>query len=169
MESATKELISSGALGAVLALVLLMLFWVVKVLVTNSTEQGKAMVKGVEDLAKATAHGMEELVTQSRVIRDNCLVCRQDSVAAVRDAQGAIEKKIENSVASGHDKTFAETERLVCEATKQIKESLTGVANSIRLTNEETLREMENERLREQLDESRAHNITPSPSGVVQR
>ena len=73
------------------------------------------------------------------------------------------------AVEAGHDKTFAETERLVCEATKQIKESLTGVANSIRLTNEETLREMENARLREQLDESRAHNVTPAPSGVVQR
>lgn len=158
MESAARELITSNAIGAALGLVLLMLFWLVKVLVVSFVKQTESVIKAVN-----------ELVETSRAIRDNCQACRTDAVRTQRDAQTSIELKIENAVAAGHDKTFAETERLVCEATKQIKESLTGVANSIRLTNEETLREMENARLREQLDESRAHNVTPAPSGVVQR
>ena len=160
MDGALKQLVSSGAIGAVLAFVLLMLFWIVKVLVTNSTENGKAMVKGVEDMARAMSKGMEELVTQSRVIRDNCLVCRQDSLASLRTAEANIVATIEHNVAFSHDRTFAEMERLVKESTQALDTALTRTANSIRATNEETLLKMETERLRQENAElSRPHNV----------
>lgn len=133
MTEAAKELASSGAVGAGFVLVLMLLFWVVKVLVTNATKQMDSMTKG-----------MEELVSQSRAIRDNCLTCRSDSLATLRDA----EAKISAHVWQAHDKGVQETERML--------DAIVGKLDRVRLE--------------ERVDElSRPHPLTPAPLGKARR
>jgi hypothetical protein len=142
MDTAMKELINSGAIGAILAIVMLMLFWIVRVIITNTTDQTKAMTKG-----------MEELVAQSRAIRDNCRTCRQDSLATLRDAESTITAKIEHVAWAVHDKTFSETKDLIGTARESIEKSIAVNTQSIRDVREEV---------------SRPHTVTPG-SGVVRR
>jgi hypothetical protein len=163
MSEALKELASSGTIGAAFVVVLFMLFWMVKVLIASFVKQTEAVIKA-----------MNELVEASRAIRDNCRNCRTDSLQTLRDAQVAIAKTIEDSVARGHDATFREMKELVGESTQTISSALTGTANSIRATNAETLRELEgkrreeeNERLREENAElSRPHDLGAVPHPV---
>ena len=144
MDAALKELVSSGAIGATLVVVLAMLFWMVKVLIANFVKQTDAITKA-----------MDELVAASRAIRDNCLTCRQDSVGSLRDAQKAIEERIDHVVWKSHDQAFSENKDLIAAATEKINGALTGVAQSIRESNKD-------------MELSRPH-LTPAPSGVVQR
>ena len=151
MGEALKELASSGAIGATLVVVLAMLFWMVKVLIASFVRQTEAVIKA-----------MNELVEASRAIRDNCQACRQDSVGSLREAQTAIEKKVEHEAWRVHDQTLGETKELLSAAVTKLDSTITGAIG--RLSTEEKER-----RLQEQLDESRAHSMTPAPSGVVQR
>jgi len=126
MEAALKELISSGALGAMLVVVLLMLGWLVRVLVTSFIRQTESVTKA-----------MSELVEASRAIRDNCRACRTDSVSSIRDAQTGIMAHIDHVVWAAHDKGFGENERLIGAATEKISVALTGVVQSIRESNKD--------------------------------
>ena len=163
MGEALKELASSGAIGAALVVVLGMLFWMVKALVSSFIKQAESVIKA-----------MNELVEASRAIRDNCLACRTDAVRTQRDAQTAIEMKIEHVVAASHDATFGEMERLVGKSTETLDLALTRTATSIRNSNAETLRELEskrreeeNERLREENAElSRPHDVGAVPRRI---
>ena len=145
MSEAIKELVSSGAIGATLVVVLGMLFWMVKVLIASFIKQTEAVIKA-----------MNELVEASRAIRDNCQACRQDSLRTLRDAQTAIELKVEHTAWQIHDQALGETKELLSAAVEKMQGSLTGAANAIRESNKD-------------MELSRPHSITPSPSGVVQR
>ena len=158
METAMKELVSSGALGATLVVVLAMLFWMIKVLIASNLRQTEALIKS-----------MAELVESSRAIRDNCQVCRQDSVGGLRDAQSVIETKIEHTVWAAHDKAGLEMATVIGNAVEQLGNEFTGAANSIREGNKQLVQEMENQRLRDEVEISRSHNIDPHESGVVRR
>jgi F0F1-type ATP synthase membrane subunit b/b' len=158
MGEALKELASSGTIGAAFVVVLFMLFWMVKVLIASFVKQTEAVIKA-----------MNELVDASRAIRDNCQVCRQDSVASLRDAQSAIVTKIEQVVAASHDKAGLETATVVRDAVEKLDSTITDAANSIRSGNKQLVQEMENQRLRDEVEISRSHNIDPHESGVVRR
>lgn len=133
MTEAAKELASNSAIGAGFVLLLLMLFWVVKRLVDNSTRQTESMTKG-----------MEELVAQSRAIRDNCLACRSDSLATLRTA----EDEIKRAIWEAKDKATEETRRMLDTAVGSIQR----------------------DRLEDRVDElSRPHQMPTAPSGVVRR
>ena len=159
MGEALKELASSGAIGAALVVVLGMLFWLMKVLVTNNTEQSKAVIKA-----------LGELVESSRAIRDNCRNCREDSVASLRDAQVSIETKIEHTVWQSHDKNALERDKSFATMTDVISKEITQSANSIRSSNAELVKNAENQRLRDEVEElSRPHHLDEEKSGVVRR
>ena len=145
MSEAIKELVSSGAIGATLVVVLGMLFWMVKVLIASFIKQTEAVIKA-----------MGELVEASRAIRDNCRACRTDSVTSVRDAQKSIEEKIDHVVWAAHDKIFADTKDLVGVATKTLEGVMNGAASQIRESNKD-------------MELSRPYPSTPAPSGAVRR
>jgi hypothetical protein len=151
MEGALKELLNYGALGIVLAAVLGVTLWQHKVLFGNVIEQQKAF-----------SDYMKELTRTLVGIRENCQVCRADSLACLRDVEGRLATKFQEVVWAAHDKTFAEIEKGLTEAAAHFEQALTGAAQSIR----EALADERERRLREEVEElSRPHNI----SGAVVR
>jgi len=149
MNSPLSQLAQQGALGIVLAAVLAVFFWAFKVLVTGVIKHLEELTKFVESL------------------RDNCRACRADSVAGIRDAQKAIEEKIDHAVWKAHDQGASENREVIGAAATALDKALTGVAQSIRDSNVKLVQEVENQLLRKENEELSRPHFTPSPSGVV--
>jgi hypothetical protein len=138
MSEAFKELINQGALGAGLVLTMATLAWIGKLLANSYVKQ-----------MEATTKAMTELVEAARAIRDNCRTCRSDSLASIRDAQVAIEHKVDTVVWEAHRQALAGTAKEIAAAFARA----------------------EKERMAERLDDerSRPHTFETASAGVVRR
>ena len=157
MESALKELIGSGVLGATLAIVLLFLLWAGKKMLTVFIEQ-------TQELSAA----IKELTASQIAIRDNCRACRTDWVASVRDAQVAIEAKVDGVVWKAHEQAVSANRDMIGAAIRTLDSALTGAAQSIRSSNVELVQAVENQHLRKENEELSRPHFAPE-SGTVRR
>jgi len=139
MDSALKELVNSGAVGAALAIVLAAVLWAFRALVKHLLEQ----------LNHFTAY-MDGLTKTLEAIRDNCRACRSDSVSSLRDMDAHVSDGLRTTIWAAHDKTVMALQKVGEETVR-----------AIRLSNEES----QVEKLRDEL--SRPHAM--EPSGMVRR
>ena len=160
MDTALKELASSGALGAIvaaifslLAIVIGVLVWALKRYVDTSIEREKEF-----------SGFMKALTSAFNAVGINTQACRSDTMAAIRDSEANITAVIEHTVWAAHDKAMLLHDKSLAAATSLLSTEITGAAQSIRTGNRDLLQEIENRRLRDQVDElSRPHTITPAP------
>jgi uncharacterized membrane-anchored protein YhcB (DUF1043 family) len=163
MDAALKFLASSGTTGAILtvsfgllASIIGVLGWVLKRLVDGAIKQQDKFSEFMEALTKSLGG-----------IGLNCQAHRSDTMAAVRDCEANISAKIDHSVWAAHDKLALLHDKALAAAASMLSTEITGAAQSIRTGNKDLLQEIENRRLRDQVDElSRPTHITPTP-GVV--
>jgi hypothetical protein len=178
MEAALKALSGSGATGAVLAVAFALLAgvggilgWALKRFVDAAIEQQKAAIKQ-QDAAlrhqEKFGDFIEALTKSLNAIGVNCMACRSDSVSSLRDVEATVKSEVAHVVWASHDKAALETAAAIGRAVETLEASFTGAANSIRASNAQLLVDVENKRLRAQVEDlSRPTNVTPNPSGVV--
>jgi HAMP domain-containing protein len=145
MDSALKALSANGIVGAILAVAFALLALTIGVLVWAL----KRYVESSIDEKRDFSEFMRALTASLNGLGLNFQATRTDTLSVVRD----LGDRIEHVTWAAHDKMV-----LV------FRESLTGTANSIRSSNEALAKDLENQRMRDEL--SRPHNITPAP-GVV--
>ena len=131
METAIKELASSGTLGAVLASVFALLAIVIGVLVWAL----KRFVDSSIDDKKDFSAFMQALTTSLNGLGLNFAATRADTLAEVRD----MGDKINNVTWAAHEKMVT-----------VFRDSLTGAANSIREGNNKLVQDLETQRLRDE-------------------
>jgi hypothetical protein len=156
MEAAIRTLAGSGAIGAILAVAFALLAvtigvlaWALKRLVESALQQQERFVQFMDALTKSL-----------NAIGANCLACRQDSVGSLRDLEKSLVASVEHTIVESHEKARLETTAAIDGAVTSLEESLTGVATSIRASNKELVQEIENQRLREKVDDlSRPHDV----------
>ena len=156
MEAALKALSGSGVMGAILAIAFALLAgtsgvlgWALKRLVDSAIKQQDKFADFMEALTKSlNAIGM------------NCQACRSDSVAAIRDLEDGIKKEVRETVWAAHDKAQLETEAAIKTAAEKTDMTLTGVATSIRTSNEILVQAVRTQLLQERVEElSRPHDV----------
>jgi hypothetical protein len=156
MEAALKALSGSGVIGAILAVAFALLAGTIGVL-------GWALKRLVDSAIKQQdkfADFMDALTKSLNAIGINCMACRSDSVASIRDLEGNVKAEIQHVVWANHDKAKLETEGTIRAAVEKLDGAITGAANSIRASNAALLTEAENQRLRSQVDKlSQAHDV----------
>jgi hypothetical protein len=148
MDTALKELASSGALGAIvaalfglLAIVIGVLVWALKRYVDTSMLERKDF-----------AEFMKALTSSLNGLGLNFQATRADTLSVVRDLGTQIEHV-----------TWAAHEKMVTV----FRESLTGTANSIRESNRDLVRAVETQHLQDRVDElSHPHSVG---DGTVRR
>ena len=145
MNEALKALSANGVVGAILAVAFALLALTIGVLVWAL----KRYVESSIDEKRDFSEFMRALTASLNGLGLNFQATRTDTLSVVRD----LGDRIEHVTWAAHDKMV-----LV------FRESLTGTANSIRSSNEALAKDLENQRMRDEL--SRPHSITPAP-GVV--
>ena len=163
MAEALKALAGTGAIGAILAVAFALLAltigvlgWALKRLVDSAIKQQDRFVDFMDALTKSL-----------QAIGLNCQACRADSVSSIRDLERDVLEKVDHVVWASHDKAKLERESALAVAVEKLDGAITGAANSIRNSNAELLREAENQRLRDQVDElSRPHDMCATPRPV---
>ena len=163
MDTALKELASSGALGAIvaaifslLAIVIGVLVWALKRYVDTSIEREKEF-----------GGFMKALTSAFNAVGLNTQACRSDTMAAIRDAEANLTAAIEHTVWAAHDKAMLLHDKSLAAATSLLSTEITGAAQSIRARVDQTVQDIDNMNLRREVEISRAHNITPAPSGAA--
>jgi len=164
MDAALKALSTSGTQGAVIAAVLALLAVVIGVLGWAL----KRLVDGAIKQQDKFSEFMEALTKSLGGIGLNCQAHRSDTMAAIRDSEANTKVVIEHTVWAAHDKAMLLHDKSLSAAVSMLSTEITGAAQSIRTGNRDLLQEIENRRLRDQVDElSRPVHVTPPPSGVV--
>ena len=152
MEFPSKELLNYGVALAVLVPVLGFFLWAGRAIVTSLIEQAKLFIAGLVEQQKAFAQHMAELTATLVGIRENCQACRYDSMTRLHEAGEVIGDRVDLAIAT---------------QSSRFEAALTATAQSIRASNEKLVQEAENQRLRDEVEISRAHNIgtgaTPRP------
>lgn len=143
MESALKALSSSGATGAILAVVFALLAGTVGVLAWALKRLVESALKQQDKFSEF----MDALTTSLNSIGTNCASCQSASIAAIRSAESELKAEVQHVVWAAHDKGTLETDASVSRAVGELEESITGAATSVR----ETLQTLENNRLRDKL------------------
>ena len=164
MEAALRALSGSGVIGAILAVSFALLAGTIGVL-------GWALKKLVDSAIRQQekfSDFMEALTKSLNVIGANCMACRSDSVGSIRDLENVIKQEVQHVVWAAHDKAKLETEKAIEDAHAKMEGSITGAANSIREGNRALVQSVENQRLREEVEElSRPHPV--DGDGTVRR
>jgi len=162
----SKELLNYGVAVAILVPLMGFLLWAGRAVVRSLLVHIDEFFKGVLEQQQESAGAMKELARAFTGIRENCLACRVDAVASLRDAEERITKKFVEVTWAVHDKTFSEVEKGFASLGGKFESGLTNAANSIRASNDQLVQNVERVHLREQVDElSRPHNV----DGVVRR
>ena len=148
METALKEMASSGTLGAIVAAVFSLLALVIAVLIWTLKRYVDSSMRREEKFEKF----MEALTSAMNAIGINCQACRVDSMARLHEAGETIGREISLALAA--------------QATR-FESALTNTAQSIRGFNEQLVQNVERIHLRETVDElSRPHTAA---EGIVRR
>lgn len=163
MDTALKELASSGALGAIVAAIFSLLAIVIGVLVWALKRYVDAAIEDKKEFGGF----MRALTSAFNAVGMNTQACRSDTMAAIRDCEANLTAAIEHTVWAAHDKAMLLHDKTVAAATSLLSTEITGAAQSIRASNEKMAQDLDNANLRREVEVSRAHNITPAPSGVV--
>jgi glycerate-2-kinase len=163
MAEALKALSSQGTFGAILAAVFALLSIVIGVLglvlkrlVEAAIEQQKAATANQLKQQEKFSVFMDALTASLNGLVANFQATRTDTLQVVRDYQVAVLDKVDTIVWDAHRETV-----------ELLSKDLTGVANRIEASNKKTIQELDNYYLRREVEVSRAHNVTPAPSGVV--
>ena len=164
MDTALKELASSGALGAIVAAIFSLLALVIGVLVWSLKRYVDASIEDKKEFSGF----MKALTSAFNSVGLNTQACRSDTMAAIRDSEANITAVIEHTVWAAHDKAVLLHDKSLAAATSLLSTEVTGAAQSIRNSNEKLVKDVENSRLRDRVEDlSRSHTVTPAPSGVV--
>jgi hypothetical protein len=164
MDVAIKDLASSGALGAIVAAVFSLLALVIGVLVWAL----KRYVDTSIDREKDFSGFMRALTTSLNGLGINCQTCRTDSQAAIIDMETNVKAEIQHVVWASHDKAALETAAVVKAAFEKTDAVITGVATSIRTSNEALVQAVRTQILENRVEElSRPLNV--GGDGVVRR
>ena len=167
MEFPSKELLNYGVAVAILFPLIGFIIWAGRSIVKSLLVHIDEFFKGVLEQQKESAGAMKELARAFTGIRENCLACRVDSVSVLRDAEERLNQKFVEVTWQAHDKTFVEIEKGFTALGSRFDTALTGVATSIRASNEKLVQDVENQRLQDRVDElSRPHNVG---DGTVRR
>jgi hypothetical protein len=161
----SKDLITNGIAVAILVPVLAFFFWAGRAIVLS-------LVKHIDDFfhevlvqQKEVTSAIKDLSRSYSDIRANCLACRMDSIATLKDAEERIGKRATDVAWAVHDKAFAEMKSGFESLEKAFVQALTNAANSIREGNAELVMALENKQLKRENEElSRPYN-----TGAVQR
>jgi hypothetical protein len=162
MDTALKELAGSGALGAIMAAVIALCGLVVAALIW--------MLKRMVDasLAERVEFGgfMKALTASLNGLGLNFQANRSDTMAAVRDVETNVKAEVQHVVWAAHDKQVLLHDKALSAAVNLLSTEITGAAQSIRASNADLLKEAENQRLHDRVEElSRPHDTgcTPRP------
>jgi hypothetical protein len=166
-----KELLNYGIAVAILVPVMAFVLWAGRAVVRSLLVHIDEFFKGVLEQQKESSTAMKELAKAFSSISERCLSCISGSVAAVRDSESRVTQKFVEVSAAVHDRTFLELAALGT----RFDASLTATAQSIRKDQAAMLAEVERKRLEaeaqrlreENAELSRAHDVTPPPSGMV--
>jgi hypothetical protein len=164
-----KILLNWGIAVAILVPVMSFLLWGGTVLLKNLLKNINKFFDGLLEQLKEVSSSIKELARSFTGIQYNCQACRVDSLTSLREAEASLTKKFVEISAAMHDKTFAEMYKGFNEIGAKFEKALTGTAESIRKGNEELVMKVENQRLRDEVEDlSRPMNITgaiPQPIG----
>jgi hypothetical protein len=170
MDPTTKELLHNGIAVAILVPVMSFILWGGTLLLKNLLKNIDEFFKSLLEQQKEVTTALKELARSFTGIQYNCQACRVDSLTSLREAEASLTKKFVEITAAMHDKTFAEMYKGFNELGAKFEKALTGTAESIRAGNEDLVMKIENQRLRDEVDDlSRPHDITvgatPQPIG----
>jgi hypothetical protein len=181
---ALKTLSSTGTLGAVLApilgllgVVIGVLIWMLKGMFTRWMKADEAKVKADEarvraDEAREAKYNefMAAFIASLNAMTLNLQATRIDSLAAIRDTQFNLLAGVQAAVRLSHDEAKIERKELIEQAVEKVSGEITGVANSIRASNEKLAATFEKQLLLAEqqrlMDENRElsipHHIDPA-------
>jgi uncharacterized protein YneF (UPF0154 family) len=150
MEASLKALSSSGATGAILAVVFALLAGTIGGLVWALKRLVEATLKQQDRFSDF----MEALTESLNAIGTNCTACLANSAASTKATEASLRSEIQHVVWAAHDKATLETDASIERAVDKLEETFTGAALSIRSSNEAMLRTLENSILRSQLEKA---------------
>jgi methyl-accepting chemotaxis protein len=95
MSEGAKELLNSGVLGALVVVLFGLLAWAFRAMFAGQQEDRRDFKRFME----ATIEAQRQIVASVDAIKTNCLACRADGVAAVRDEGSRMRARLEDIAA----------------------------------------------------------------------